>query len=446
MEKKMQGYSLAGTPEARAAYFRRVSEKGDMRPAPRVVEVATADPEAKHERWPEPRSREDAHAAHMRRVASNCAREIDTAARPALVQQQDVPPAAKPVKDTGDQTPMGWTPLNPSMTFETFVASSDLPLALARKVAATERWSRVEHSPIVIYGGDGLGKTHLLQAIAATSPQQCLYVTAEDFMYRLVGTLTKGQGEAMRKTLAQAEVLLVDGIDRITGSMFVPHFEQAIDLFASGGQQVVCTSRVVPAVLEMLGPETRRRLSSGMVAEMAPPNYGQRKDIVAKRIEIHRTDFAALAFPDEVAEFIAKSITTNGRDLVGAVSRIVAHSELAGRTIDLQMAELAILDLLRANTVKTPKIEDIQRVVCQHYGISRGDLVSARRTKVIVRPRQVAMYLCKMLTPRSLPEIGRRFGNRDHTTVLHAVRKIDDLKERDQKLAEDIEIITRGLA
>ncbi|WP_226576499.1 helix-turn-helix domain-containing protein [Acuticoccus sediminis] len=342
---------------------------------------------------------------------------------------------------------MGWTPLNPSMTFETFVASSaDLPLALARKVAAAERWGHVEYSPIVICGGDGLGKTHLLHAIAATSPQQCLYVTAEDFMYRLVGTLTKGQGEAMRKTLAQAEILLVDGIDRITGSMFVPHFERAIDLFASGGQQVVCTSRVVPADLEMLGPETRRRLSSGMVAEMAPPNYGQRKDIVAKRVEGHREVFEALEFPDEVADFVARSITTNGRDLVGAVSRIVAHSELAGRPIDPQMAEMAIRDLTFANMAKKPKIEDIQRVVCQHYGISRGDLVSERRTKAIVRPRQVAMYLCKMLTPRSLPEIGRRFGNRDHTTVLHAVRKIGELKERDEKLAEDIEIINRGLA
>ncbi len=142
---------------------------------------------------------------------------------------------------------------------------------------------------------------------------------------------------------------------------------------------------------------------------------------------------------------MARSITTNGRDLDGAVNRLVAHNQLTSAPIDLKMAENALRDLLRARESKKPKIEDIQRVTSQHFNVSRQDLVSARRTKVIVRPRQIAMYLSKTLTPRSLPEIGRRFGNRDHTTVLHAVRKVEDLITKDNQMAEDIETLKRLL-
>jgi chromosomal replication initiator protein len=210
-------------------------------------------------------------------------------------------------------------------------------------------------------------------------------------------------------------------------------------------RQVVVAADRAPGDLDGLEPRVRSRLGGGLVVELAAPDYAMRRRILELRIAAQRELFPDLAFPDEVMDFVARSVTTNGRDLEGAVNRLVAHNQLTGAAIDMKMAETALRDLLRARETKRPKIEDIQRVVSQHYGVTKQDLVSARRTRTIVRPRQIAMFLSKVLTPRSLPEIGRRFGNRDHTTVLHAVRKVEKMVDVEPQLAEDIETLKRLL-
>jgi chromosomal replication initiator protein len=237
----------------------------------------------------------------------------------------------------------------------------------------------------------------------------------------------------------------MDDLQFLHGSKVQEEFCHTMNALLDSGRQMVIAADRAPVELDGLDGRMRSRLSGGLVVEVGAPDYALRRRILQRRVAAQQVAFPTLEFPDAVLDFVARVITANGRELDGAVNRLVARNQYQNEAITVELAEDALRDLLKGRETRRLKIEDIQRVICQHYNIGKSDLLSARRTKAIVRPRQVAMHLCKVLTLRSLPEIGRRFGNRDHTTVLHAVRKVDALIQEDKQIAEDVETLKRIL-
>jgi len=346
---------------------------------------------------------------------------------------------------------LGGSPLDPRLTFDTFVVgrSNTLAHAAAKQVAAARRGDPVMFNPLYIHAGVGLGKTHLLQAITWTGngagERKMLYLTAEKFMYGFVSSLRTQTTLAFKDALRGIGVLLIDDLQFLQGKSTHAEFCHTLNALIDAGRQVVIASDRPPSDLESLDDRVRSRLAGGLVVEMAPLGEELRLEILKARVLAARGHHPSFDVPEPVLSYIAKTITHNGRDLEGALNRLLAHNKLTGHPVTLEMAEREVRDLIRPQEPKRVKIEDIQRVVARQYNVSRSDLLSSRRTANVVRPRQVAMYLAKTLTLRSLPEIGRRFGGRDHTTVLHAVRKIEGLVGNDMALAEEIEILKRQL-
>jgi chromosomal replication initiator protein len=316
-------------------------------------------------------------------------------------------------------------------------------------VAVARRGDPVMFNPLYIHAGVGLGKTHLLQAIGWTGNTQAdrkvLYLTAERFMYGFVSALRSQTAIAFKEALRGIDVLVIDDLQFLQGKSTQAEFSHTLNSLIDGGRQVVIASDRPPLDLESLDERVRSRLAGGLVVEMGSLGEELRLEILNSRVASARQHHPGFDVPPAVLAYIARSVTHNGRDLEGALNRLLAHSKLTGQPVTMDLAEREIRDLIRPQEPKRVKIEDIQRVVARHYNVSRGDLLSSRRTANVVRPRQVAMYLAKTLTLRSLPEIGRRFGGRDHTTVLHAVRKIENLVGNDSSLAEEIESLKRQL-
>ncbi len=346
---------------------------------------------------------------------------------------------------------LGGSPLDPRLTFETFVVGrcNTLAHAAARQVAMAARGEVVMFNPLYIHAGVGLGKTHLLQSLAwagnASADRKVLYLTAEKFMYGFVSALRAQTAIAFKEALRSIDVLVIDDLQFLQGKSTQAEFCHTLNALIDAGRQVVIASDRPPSDLESLEERVRSRLAGGLVVEMGSLGEELRLEILKARTAAAKQHHAGFDVPPPVLAFIAKTVTHNGRDLEGALNRLLAHSKLTGNSITLEMAEREIRDLIRPQEPKRVKIEDIQRVVARQYNVSRADLLSSRRTANVVRPRQVAMYLAKTLTLRSLPEIGRRFGGRDHTTVLHAVRKIENLVSTDNALAEEIELLKRQL-
>ncbi|PTW62775.1 chromosomal replication initiator protein DnaA [Breoghania corrubedonensis] len=337
--------------------------------------------------------------------------------------------------------------LDPKYTFSTFVEgrSNALALAAARQIAGN---GPVTYNPLYLHASVGLGKTHLLHAIAAEARhggRKVLYLTAEHFMYRFVAALKSQSALAFKDTLRGIDLLLIDDMQFLHGKQVQQEFCHTLNSLIDGARQVVVAADRAPGELETLDDRVRSRLAGGLVVGIQTPDYELRRAILANRTRQVAAAHPNFAMPDGVLDYVASNVTANGRDLEGALNRLVAHNQLTNQPITPEMAELTLRDLVRTHEPRRVKIEDIQRVVSKHYNVSKPDLLSARRTRTIVRPRQIAMYLAKMLTPRSLPEIGRRFGNRDHTTVLHAVRKIEELVKNDPALAQEIELLKRML-
>jgi chromosomal replication initiator protein len=353
--------------------------------------------------------------------------------------------------DPGVHEALGGSPLDPRLTFESFVLgrSNTLAHAAAKEVAAAKRTDAVMFNPLYIHAGVGLGKTHLLQAITwagnAAGERKVLYLTAEKFMYGFVSALRTQTALAFKEALRGIGVLVIDDLQFLQGKSTQAEFCHTLNALIDAGRQVVIASDRPPSELESLDDRVRSRLAGGLVVEMGPLGEELRFEILKARVTAARTHHPHFDVPLPVLNYIAKTVTHNGRDLEGALNRLLAHNKLTGHAVTLEMAEREVRDLIRPQEPKRVKIEDIQRVVARHYNVSRSDLLSSRRTANVVRPRQVAMYLSKTLTLRSLPEIGRRFGGRDHTTVLHAVRKIEGLVGADMALAEEIEILKRHL-
>jgi chromosomal replication initiator protein len=346
---------------------------------------------------------------------------------------------------------LGGSPLDPRLTFETFLLgrSNTLAHAAAKQVAAARRGEPVMFNPLYIHAGVGLGKTHLLQSITwagnAAGEHKVLYLTAEKFMYGFVSALRSQTAIAFKEVLRGIDVLVIDDLQFLQGKNTQAEFCHTLNALIDAGRQVVIASDRPPSDLESLDDRMRSRLAGGLVVEMSSLGEELRLEILKSRMAAARLHHPGFDVPPPVLAYIANTVTHNGRDLEGALNRLLAHSKLTGQPVTLELAEREMRDLIRPQEPKRVKIEDIQRVVARQYNVSRSDLLSSRRTANVVRPRQVAMYLAKTLTLRSLPEIGRRFGGRDHTTVLHAVRKIEGLVGNDMALAEEIEILKRQL-
>ena len=361
----------------------------------------------------------------------------------------ELPRAAAPISAVHDA--LGGSPLDPRLSFDTFVVgrSNTLAHAAAKQVAQGRRGDAVMFNPLYIHAGVGLGKTHLLQALAwagnATAERKVLYLTAEKFMYGFVAALRAQNALAFKEALRAIDVLVIDDLQFLQGKATQGEFCHTLNALIDSGRQVVIASDRPPSELETLDERVRSRLAGGLVVEMGSLGEELRFEILKARVTAAKLHHPGFDVPASVLVYIAKTVTHNGRDLEGALNRLLAHSKLTGQPVTLEMAEREIRDLIRPQEPKRIKIEEIQRIVARQYNVSRADLLSSRRTANVVRPRQVAMYLAKQLTLRSMPEIGRRFGGRDHTTVLHAVRKIENLVNTDASLAEEIELLKRQL-
>jgi chromosomal replication initiator protein len=345
----------------------------------------------------------------------------------------------------------GGSPLDPRLTFESFVVgrSNTLAHAASKQVATARRADPVMFNPLYIHAGVGLGKTHLLQAVALkinhSGERNALYLTAERFMYGFASALRSQTALAFKDALRGIDVLVIDDLQFLQGKNSQAEFSHTLNSLIDGGRQVVVAADRPPTELESLDERIRSRLAGGLVVEIGLLGEELRMEILSGRVQVARAHHPGFDVPAQVLSYIARTVTHNGRDLEGALNRLLAHSKLTGQPITMELAERELRDLVRPVELKRVRIEEIQRIVARHYNVSRSDLLSSRRTANVVRPRQIAMYLAKTLTLRSLPEIGRRFGGRDHTTVLHAVRKIEALIGTDTALAAEIETLKSQL-
>jgi len=335
-------------------------------------------------------------------------------------------------------------PLDERFTFDSFVVGKPNALAHAAARRVVESAS-VPFNPLFIYGGVGLGKTHLMHAIAwmigdQAPEKQVMYLSAEKFMYQFVKALRANETMAFKEFFRSVDVLMIDDIQFIAGKESTQEeFFHTFNALVDQNKQIIISADKAPSDLTGLDERLRSRLAWGLVADIQPSTYDLRFGIVkAKRDQLQ------VDIPDSVLEFLALKVTSNIRELEGALNRIVAHAEVSKNQITLESTQEVLQDLLRSHDRRIT-IDEIQRKVAEHFNIRLSDMHSARRARQVARPRQVAMYLAKQLTARSLPEIGRKFGGRDHTTVMHAVRKIEELSSDDASFAQDVEMIRRSL-
>jgi chromosomal replication initiator protein len=339
--------------------------------------------------------------------------------------------------------------LDHRFVFENFVVGkpNELAHAAARRVAeaCVSPAHTVPFNPLFLYGGVGLGKTHLMHAVAwhirkHASDRKIIYLSAEKFMYQFIRALRFKSTMDFKEQFRSVDLLMIDDVQFISGKESTQEeFFHTFNALVDENRQIVISADKSPSDLEGMEERMRSRLGWGLVADLHPTTYELRLGILQSKAEQ-----AGLRIPQKVMEFLAHKITTNVRELEGALNRIAAHVQLVGRDITLESAQEVLHDLLRSHERRVT-IDEIQRRVAEHFNMRLGEMTSDRRARAVARPRQVAMYLAKQLTTRSLPEIGRKFGGRDHTTVMHAVRKIEELKGTDPALAEDVELLRRML-
>ncbi|QGM96038.1 chromosomal replication initiator protein DnaA [Methylocystis parvus] len=351
----------------------------------------------------------------------------------------------------GESDSVMGSPLDRRLSFSTFLVgpSNQLAYAAACRVAEARPGETPMFNPLYAHAAVGLGKTHLLQALAhATNDnrRRAVYLTAERFMSGFVSSLNNQTSLAFKERLRAIDMLIIDDVQFLQGKSIQQEFCHTLNALIDAGRQVVVAADRPPSDLETLDERVLSRFKGGLCVDIGPLDESLRVKILQARIAAAQETQPGFHVPPDVISYVARTILTNGRDLEGAVNRLLAHVTLNGAPLTVETAETAIRDLVRTQEPRRVKIDDIQKLVASHYNISRADILSSRRTANVVRPRQIAMYLSKQLTLRSLPEIGRRFGGRDHTTVLHAVRKIEELVAKDKGLAEVIELLRRILS
>ena len=377
---------------------------------------------------------------------------VDIVVRPGMPTPMDPPrPSARVTEaETAGEDPFGdidsiGAALDSRYCFDNFVVGkpNEFAHAAAKRVGDSDD---VPFNPLFIYGGVGLGKTHLMHAIGLRvrerrPDKRVIYLSAEKFMYQFIRALRFKNIMSFKELFRSVDVLLIDDVQFIGGKESTQEeFFHTFNALVDQNKQVIVSGDRSPADLEYMDERMRSRLSWGLVAEVHQTSYELRLGILQGKAD----QLGASQVPPKVLEFLAHKISSNVRELEGALIRVVAHSTLVGRPITLESTQEVLHDLLRANDRRVT-IEDIQKRVAEYYNIKVSEMSSARRAQMVARPRQVAMYLAKQLTQRSLPEIGRKFGNRDHTTVMHAVRKVDQLRQSDAGFAEDVELLRRML-
>jgi chromosomal replication initiator protein len=368
------------------------------------------------------------------------------------VQSKGMPRA---LPATVGRTPGGsfeGSPLDPRYTFESFIVgtSNRLAHAGAAQVAELVMAENPPFNPLYIHSPVGLGKTHLLQAIAwdvkRRAPQaQVLYLTAERFRYQFVEAVRSQDPSAFKEKFRQIHMLLIDDLEFMQGEKTEQEFDHIINSLLDGGRQVVVASARAPNQIERLNERMRSRLQRGLVTELGGLDYELRLKVLERRLAEKRAIDSSFDLSRDVLSLLAERLTESGRELEGAVTRLYATWQYMRTPLSLDIAETVIRDLVQGIEPRRVKIEDILRIVSRHYGVSKGDLLSQRRHRSVVWPRQIGMYLSKQMTQRSLPEIGRRFGNRDHTTVLHAIRKIENILKDDTRLRDELDDLKKML-
>ncbi len=383
---------------------------------------------------------------------------IDFAVAPQKAPQRSASPGAsdQPAQRTVrrptaavDDADLPGAPLDARFTFESFVVGKPNALAhaAARRVA---EGGPVSFNPLFLYGGVGLGKTHLMHAIAwelqTRRPDlRVVYLSAEQFMYRFVQALRDKDMMTFKTLFRSVDVLMVDDVQFIAGKDSTQEeFFHTFNALVDQNKQIIISADRAPGEIKDLEERIKSRLQCGLVVDLHPTDYELRLGILQQKAEFYQRQYQGLVIADGVLEFMAHRITTNVRVLEGALTRLFAFASLVGKDITLELAQDCLADILKQSDRKV-SVEEIQRKVSDHYNIRLSDMLGPKRVRTIARPRQVAMYLAKHLTSRSLPEIGRRFGGRDHTTVMHGVRRIEELMGNDQQLAEDLELLRRTL-
>lgn len=383
-------------------------------------------------------------APEIRRVHFQVA--ANSAAKPQIAST-----AAKPMAKQRalPETQVPTAPLDDRFTFDAFIVGkpNELAHAAAKRVA---EGGPVTFNPLFLYGGVGLGKTHLMHAIAwelqARRPDlNVVYLSAEQFMYRFVQALRDRKMMDFKQMFRSVDVLMVDDVQFIAGKDSTQEeFFHTFNALVDQNKQIIISADRAPGEIEHLENRIKSRLQCGLVVDLHPTDFELRLGILQSKVVMYSRQYPNLKMDEGVLDFLAHRISTNVRVLEGALTRLFAFASLVGHEITLELTQDCLADVLRASERKIT-IEEIQRQVSDHYNIRLSDMIGPKRVRNFARPRQVAMYLCKQMTSRSLPEIGRRFGGRDHTTVMHGVRRIEELKVQDGQIAEDLELLRRTL-
>ncbi len=360
-------------------------------------------------------------------------------------------PTARAATPTGNgvRGPRRDNGLDARYTFDRFIVGkpNELAHAAARRVS---EGGEVTFNPLFLYGGVGLGKTHLMHAIAhelATKQPHLnvLYLSAEQFMYRFITALRDKRMMDFKQMFRSVDVLMVDDIQFMAGKESTQEeFFHTFNALIDEGKQIIVSGDRAPGDMRDMEDRIRSRLQSGLIVDMHPTDFELRLGILQSKEEMYRGQYPGLEVQPGVLEFLAHKIATNVRVLEGALTRLFAFASLVGREISLELAQDCLADILKTTDRKIT-IEEIQRKVSDHFNIRLSDLVGPKRLRIYARPRQIAMFLAKKHTSRSLPEIGRHFGKRDHTTVLHGIKRITELMVKDSQIADDVEMLRRAI-
>jgi len=389
----------------------------------------------------------------IRALFSQCGEDVDRLEFDTVRDEVKPALAAKPQTDTRKgatgSAELPGAPLDARFSFDNFIVGkpNELAHAAARRVA---EGGPVTFNPLFLYGGVGLGKTHLMHAIAwearTRNPDaKVLYLSAEQFMYRFVQALRFKDTMSFKALFRSVDLLMVDDVQFIAGKDSTQdEFFHTFNALVDQNKQIIISADRAPGEIDGLEDRIKSRLQCGLVVDLHPTDYELRLGILQSKVEAQAVHYPGVEIPNGVLEFLAHRISTNVRVLEGALIRLFAFASLVGRDVTLDVAQECLADILRASDRKVT-IDEIIRKVADHYNIRMTDILSPRRARSIARPRQVAMFLAKRLTSKSLPEIGRRFGGRDHTTVIHAVKKIEELRSVDHQIAEDVEMLRRML-
>jgi chromosomal replication initiator protein len=382
-------------------------------------------------------------------------RSNGAAPRPVVVEFERRPPA--PLRAAAAETQSAAGSLlerngafDPAQTFDTFIVGGSNQLAHAGvcRVADAAPGASISFNPLFLHAQAGLGKTHLLNAVChrireRRPDRKVLFLTAERFMYSFAMALKQRDTISFKDQFQSVDVLLIDDFQFLQGKTMQQEFCYTFNSLVDAHRQVIVAADVPPAQLDLLDMRMRSRLMGGLVVDIELPDLDLRRRILDSRYAIARQRDPSLTIPEEVLEFIANRITGSGRELEGALNRIGAYLQFNRAPIDLDLAAMVLRDMSANPDNSRIKIDDILKIVGRHFNVARTDLLSPRRARTVVMPRQIGMYLAKKMTARSLPEIGRRFGGRDHSTVLHAVRKIEEQIKVDDKLAREVALLIR---